>query len=79
MHLLLLIFFSFPPKLPMLQLLALLVTLPKHFQREATKLHQRRMFTSFIILLLRMQQQPRASSRSLYRLSSHCPICCFTW
>lgn len=42
-------FFSLPPKLPKLQLLAFPVTLPKHFQREATKLHQRWMFTSFMI------------------------------
>lgn len=43
----LLLYFRFPPKLPKLQLLALPVALPKHFQREATKLHQRQMFTSF--------------------------------
>lgn len=43
----LLLYFRFPPKLPKLQLLALPVALPKHFQREATKLHQRQMFTRF--------------------------------
>lgn len=49
---LLLHIFLFLPKLPKLQLLALPVTLPKHFQREATKLHQRLMSTRFIIILL---------------------------